>query len=66
MTVKTHKVDFSFEFAGHGHYRVTFQSYTTGREWTKTISDMALIDAVKNEEYPLRKDLNELKRVVKQ
>lgn len=59
------KTDFRFEFKGSGHYRV---SYTYPLTW-KTISaittDMRLIDATKNEERPLKKNLLELKNQIK-
>ena len=57
--------DFDFEFAGYGHYKVTYTSPATGKRWTKTTNNMPLIDATKNEDEPKRKDLEELKRVCK-
>lgn len=57
--------DFTFEFAGYGHYKVTYTSPATGKEWSRTTSDMQLIDATKNADEPKRKDLEELKRFVK-
>lgn len=65
MSAKIEKSDFEFIFAGYGHYKVTYQSPKTGKKWTKTINDMSLIDATKNEEFPKRKDLEALKRVSK-
>ena len=59
------KVDFSFKFAGYGHYKVTYTSPKTGKQWSKLITDMEIIDATKNTEYPKRKDLDLLKRMVK-
>ncbi len=53
--------DFTFRFAGHGHYKVTYTSPKTDKEWTKTIADMTLIDRTKNSDYPKRKDLEYLK-----
>lgn len=57
--------DFSFEFAGYGHYKVTYTSPATGKRFTKTTSNMPLIDATKNSESPKKKDLNELKAYCK-
>jgi hypothetical protein len=57
--------DFDFSFAGYGHYSVTYTSPVTGKTWTKTINDMTIIDKTKNEDDPKRKDLEELKRIVK-
>lgn len=51
MATKTTIYDFNFEFAGYGHYKVTY--------------DMPLIDATKNADEPKRKDLEQLKRVCK-
>jgi len=51
--------DFNFQFTGHGHYKVTY------KKWSKTTSDMQLIDATKNSDSPKIKDLNELKRMCK-
>lgn len=59
------KQDFQFEFAGHGHYRVTYTSPKTGKQWSSHISDMELIDLTKNEDNPTKKNLNILKRAVK-
>lgn len=57
--------DFTFEFAGYGHYKVTYQSAKTGKKWTHTTNDMPLIDATKNEDEPKVKDLQMLKRMCK-
>ena len=62
---KTEYRDFNFKFSGHGHYKVTYTSPTTGKMWQKTIDNMPLIDATKNEENPKRSDLNWLKTLVK-
>ena len=40
------RYDFQFEFAGYGHYKVTYISPVTNKKWTRTISDMTIIDAV--------------------
>ena len=66
--MKTKKIsisDFTFVFSGYGHYKVTYRSPITFKEWTRTIDNMPLIDATKNAEEPRRKDLEELKRLVK-
>lgn len=55
--------DFSFQFAGYGHYKVTYTSPATGKSWTATTNDMPLIDSTKNAEDPKKKDLEILKRV---
>lgn len=59
------KYDFDFQKTGHGVYEVTFTSPKTSKEWTAKITDMELVDNTKNEEFPLVKYLNELKRSVK-
>ena len=59
--MKTELNDFTFTFSGHGHYKVTYTSPTTGKEWTRTTDNMTLIDDTKNSDNPKRKDLNYLK-----
>ena len=63
--MKTEITDFTFITAGYGHYKVTYTSPVTGKRWTKTTNNMPLIDATKNADEPRRKDLNELKRLLK-
>lgn len=62
-TISIH--DFRFKFAGHGHYKVTYTSPKTGKQWRRTINDMTLIDDTKNADEPKKKDLERLKRYVK-
>ena len=57
--------DFTFEFKSYGHYQVTYTSPITGKQWTKLITDMTLIDATKNCDNPKIKDLEFLKKIVK-
>jgi hypothetical protein len=57
--------NFRFTFAGFGHYKVSYQSPKTGKIWSKTITNMMLIDHTKNAEEPTKKALNDLKRQVK-
>lgn len=63
--MKTTISDFEFNFAGFGHYKVTFTSPITGKSWETTTTDMPLIDNTKNSDSPKRCDLNELKRICK-
>ena len=66
MTTKQISIsDFSFQFSGFGHYKVTYTSPVTGKRWTKTTNNMPLIDATKNAESPKIKDLKALKFLVK-
>lgn len=65
MKTKTLLSDFNFKFTGHGHYLVTYTSPKTGKQWSRTITDMTIIDATKNEDTPKHKDLEQLKRIVK-
>ena len=65
MTQKISISDFSFVFSGYGHYRVTYTSPITGKQWTKVTNDMPLIDATKNCDEPKQKDLESLKYLVK-
>ena len=57
--------DFSFEFAGYGHYKVTYTSPVTNKQWTATTSNMPLIDCTKNTDEPKVRDLETLKRICK-
>jgi hypothetical protein len=57
--------DFNFEFTGYGHYKVTYTSPVTGKQWKTTTTDMQLIDDTKNSDMPKVKDLNQLKALCK-
>lgn len=57
--------DFEFRVAGYGHYRVTYTSHVTGKQWSTVINDMTLIDATKNADEPKQKNLEALKWVCK-
>lgn len=64
--MKTSKSDFTFIKSGNGHYQVTYQSPITNKKWWKITDNMPLIDAIKNEDKPKRKDLEILKFICKQ
>jgi hypothetical protein len=64
-TQKISITDFKFVFTGHGHYNVVYTSPTTGSQWSTTTTDMHLIDATRNAEQPMTKDLNRLKYLCK-
>lgn len=55
---------FTFKFAGAGHYRVT---YTTGRGdfYVALVTDMCIIDDTKNAEYAKLSDIKHLRDIVK-
>jgi hypothetical protein len=57
--------DFNFQFTGYGHYKVTYTSPKTGKQWSRTTTDMQLIDATKNSDSPKIKDLKTLKSFCK-
>ena len=63
--MKTTLRDFDFQFAGYGHYNVTYTSPATGKQWSRTTTDMELVDATKNSDNPKRKDLEMLKFICK-
>ena len=65
MRAKTSIYDFSFMRSGYGHYKVTYTSPVTGKQWTATTNDMPLIDATKNADEPKRRDLKPLKEFAK-
>lgn len=46
--------DFNFQISGYGHYRITYTSPVTGKQWSTVVSDMTLIDATKNADEPRR------------
>jgi hypothetical protein len=57
--------DFNFEFTGYGHYKVTYTSPVTGKQWKTTTTNMQLIDDTKNSDMSKVKDLNQLKAICK-
>ena len=57
--------DFEFVLVYYGLYRVYYTSPKTNKEWKGLISDMTLIDATKNAIKPKKKDLNRLKKIIK-
>ena len=65
MRIRINIFDFNFQFVGYGHYRVTYTSPATGKQWSTTVNDMSFIDATKNADEPRRKDLETLKRLYK-
>mgnify|MGYP003539352459 CR=1 FL=1 len=42
--------DFYFRFVGSGHYRISYFSPITNKEWTKLVTDMHIIDEFKSTE----------------
>ena len=65
MKTSIQKSDFTFNFSGNGHYKVTYISPITGKNWNATTNNMPLIDATKNTDSPKICDLNDLKNVCK-
>lgn len=66
--MKTNKInitDFSFCFAGFGHYKVTYTSPKTLKQWTTVTNNMPLIDCTKNADNPKQSDLTRLKNICK-
>lgn len=60
---------FDFRKVGSGAYEVTFESYfdrTRGRFYRQIIRDMTIIDAVLHSRYPKAKDIQHLRRLVKE
>lgn len=66
-TKKTQITDFYLRFVGAGHYRVSYNSPITGKEWTKLVTDMTIIDEFKGTETSdhTQKRLNWLKSFIK-
>jgi len=65
MKTKISIFDFIFQFAGYGHYKVTYTSPATKKTWTSTTCNMQIIDATKNSDSPKVCDLNTLKEICK-
>lgn len=68
--MKTQRItlqDFYLIFVGAGHYRVSYFSPVTNKEWTKLVTDMTLIDEFKNTETSdhTQTRLKELRRLIK-
>ncbi len=59
------KSQLKFQFNGYGHYKVTFTSAKTGKQWSTVTDDMHLIDDTKNKENPKKVDLIKLKKLCK-
>ena len=59
------KQQFRFKFTGHGHYLVDYVTPNGRIRYSRTITDMEIIDKTRSEEYPKQKDLIELRRQVK-
>ena len=57
--------DFTFLQSGYGHYKVTYTSPITFKEWTAVTSNMPLIDETKNADEPKKVNLNRLKSLCK-
>ena len=65
MKRKTELSDFDFYPNGYGHYKVIYTSPMTRKQWQVITNDMPLIDATRNADEPLRKDLDALKWLCK-
>lgn len=66
MKNNINKSDFTFKQLSNGVYRVTYASPANSAIfWSRLITDMELIDATKNKDYPTRTALQRLKRFVK-
>lgn len=63
--MKTELKDFSKKISSYGHYKVTYTSPITGKQWSRIINNSTLLDSVFETESPKRKDLEQLKRLVK-
>lgn len=59
--------DFYFRFVGAGHYRVSYFSPVTEKEWSKLVTDMTIVDEFKDTETSdhTQKRLHWLKKFIK-
>lgn len=62
-TISRH--DFQFLPVGHGRYKVTYFSPKTGKSYSAEVTDMTIIDATKNADKVMIKDLKTLKAICK-
>jgi hypothetical protein len=67
MATKTKITDFYIRFVGAGHYRISYNSPVTQKEWTKLVTDMTIVDEFKGTETSnhTQKRLNWLKKFIK-
>ena len=56
---------FTFQFAGAGHYYVTYTTERRHDYWKALITDMTIIDATKNAEWAKADDIKQLRDMVK-
>ena len=63
--MKIQKSQFRFKFIGHGHYLVDYVTPNGKSRYSRTITNMSIIDETKSEDYPTQKNLKELRRLVK-
>lgn len=73
MRAKTTISDFRFEFAGYGHYKVTYTSPVTGKSWTaKGLNDLYkrlenfIADCTRSEVDANRDALNKVQSMIHQ
>lgn len=55
---------FTFQFVGAGHYKVTYTTPNRGDYYKALITDMELIDNTKNAEWAKLSDIKHLRSVV--
>lgn len=65
MAQKISISDFKFLHSGYGHYKVTYISPVTGKQWECITDNMPLIDVTRNSDNPKVKHLKMLKRLCK-
>lgn len=63
-TYKLSSLNFKFEQAGYGHYRVTYTTPNRGDYWVTTTDAMQLIDDTKHEEEPSQEAWHRLRKHV--
>ncbi len=52
--------NFTFKFAGSGHYKVIYKTPIRGDYWKALITDMTIIDATKNADWAKVEDIKHL------
>ena len=64
-SIKVSQIDFSFQYANYGIWKVTYTSPNTGEKWSAGITDLELIEKTRNARFPKDKDLRKLLKICK-
>ncbi len=65
MATKLSQIDFSFQYANYGIWKVTYTSPNTGEKWSAGITDLELIEKTRDARFPKDQDLRQLLKICK-